>query len=74
MLAKLYPSLNPVVNEMPFCKVLILIEGMDLPIAGQCSSRPPGVGRVPVVAAVAGEERVCGYVLVSGRKITLRST
>ncbi len=29
MLAKLYPSLNPMVNEMFFCKVLILTEGIE---------------------------------------------
>lgn len=29
MLAKLYPSLNPVVNEMFFCKILILTEGIE---------------------------------------------
>lgn len=29
MLAKLYPSLNQVVNEMFFCKVLILVEGIE---------------------------------------------
>jgi predicted ATP-dependent endonuclease of OLD family len=29
MLAKLYPSLNPVVNEMFFCKVLVLTEGIE---------------------------------------------
>lgn len=29
MVAKLYPSLNPVTNEMFFCKVLILTEGYE---------------------------------------------
>lgn len=29
MLAKLYPSLNPRVNEMFFCKVLVLTEGIE---------------------------------------------
>jgi len=29
MVAKLYPSLNPVINEMFFCKVLILVEGQE---------------------------------------------
>lgn len=29
MIAKLYPSLNPVVNEMFFCKKLILVEGYE---------------------------------------------
>ena len=29
MVAKLYPSLNPVMNEMFFCKVLILVEGYE---------------------------------------------
>jgi putative ATP-dependent endonuclease of the OLD family len=29
MLAKLYPSLNPNVNEMFFCRVLILVEGIE---------------------------------------------
>lgn len=29
IIAKLYPSLNPVVNEMFFCKVLILTEGIE---------------------------------------------
>ncbi|GAA3573454.1 ATP-dependent nuclease [Snuella lapsa] len=29
MIAKLYPSLNPVVNEMFFCKKLILVEGHE---------------------------------------------
>lgn len=29
MVAKLYPSLNPIVNEMFFCKVLILVEGYE---------------------------------------------
>ncbi|SFM30359.1 AAA family ATPase [Nitrosomonas communis] len=29
MLAKLYPSLNPIVNEMFFCKVLVLTEGIE---------------------------------------------
>ena len=29
MVAKLYPSLNPVTNEMFFCKVLILTEGVE---------------------------------------------
>lgn len=29
MVAKLYPSLNPVTNEMFFCKVLILTEGIE---------------------------------------------
>lgn len=29
MVAKLYPSLNPVVNEMFFCKKLILLEGHE---------------------------------------------
>ncbi len=29
MVAKLYPSLNPVINEMFFCKVLILVEGNE---------------------------------------------
>ncbi len=29
MIAKLYPSLNPVINEMFFCKVLILTEGIE---------------------------------------------
>jgi putative ATP-dependent endonuclease of the OLD family len=29
MVAKLYPSLNPVTNEMFFCKVLILTEGLE---------------------------------------------
>lgn len=29
MLAKLYPSLNPVVSEMFFCKVLVLTEGYE---------------------------------------------
>lgn len=29
MLAKLYPSLNPITNEMFFCKVLILVEGAE---------------------------------------------
>lgn len=29
MLAKLYPSLNPSLNEMFFCRVLILVEGIE---------------------------------------------
>lgn len=29
MVAKLYPSLNPVINEMFFCKVLFLVEGQE---------------------------------------------
>ncbi len=29
MVAKLYPSLNPVINEMFFCKVLLLVEGQE---------------------------------------------
>jgi putative ATP-dependent endonuclease of OLD family len=29
MVAKLYPSLNPVMNEMFFCKILILVEGQE---------------------------------------------
>lgn len=29
MVAKLYPSLNPVLNEMFFCKVLYLVEGQE---------------------------------------------
>ncbi len=29
MVAKLYPSLNPIINEMFFCKVLILVEGPE---------------------------------------------
>jgi predicted ATP-dependent endonuclease of OLD family len=29
MAAKLYPSLNPVINEMFFCNVLILVEGQE---------------------------------------------
>ncbi|HMV42794.1 MAG TPA: AAA family ATPase [Leptospiraceae bacterium] len=29
MVAKLYPSLNPVVNEMFFCKALVLVEGQE---------------------------------------------
>ena len=29
MVAKLYPSLNPVINEMFFCKKLILVEGYE---------------------------------------------
>jgi putative ATP-dependent endonuclease of OLD family len=29
MLARLYPSLNPGVNEMFFCRVLILVEGIE---------------------------------------------
>lgn len=29
MVAKLYPSLNPVINEMFFCKVLLLVEGHE---------------------------------------------
>ncbi|QIL38320.1 AAA family ATPase [Pedobacter sp. HDW13] len=29
MVAKLYPSLNPVMNEMFFCKVLVLVEGYE---------------------------------------------
>ncbi|WP_299056924.1 AAA family ATPase [uncultured Polaribacter sp.] len=29
MVAKLYPSLNPVINEMFFCKKLILVEGHE---------------------------------------------
>jgi len=29
MLAKLYPSLNPVINEMFFCKILVLVEGIE---------------------------------------------
>ena len=29
MLAKLYPSLNPVLNEMFFCRVLLLVEGIE---------------------------------------------
>ncbi|MEI6575125.1 MAG: AAA family ATPase [Bacteroidota bacterium] len=29
MIAKLYPSLNPITNEMFFCKVLILTEGLE---------------------------------------------
>lgn len=29
MLAKLYPSLNPVISEMFFCKVLVLTEGYE---------------------------------------------
>lgn len=29
MLAKLYPSLSPEINEMFFCKVLILVEGIE---------------------------------------------
>jgi len=29
MLAKLYPSLNPIINEMFFCNVLILTEGIE---------------------------------------------
>jgi len=29
MVAKLYPSLNPIINEMFFCKALILVEGHE---------------------------------------------
>lgn len=29
MMAKLYPSLNPGINEMFFCRVLILVEGIE---------------------------------------------
>jgi len=29
MMAKLYPSLNPIINEMFFCKSLILVEGVE---------------------------------------------
>jgi len=29
MLAKLYPSLNPTVNEMFFCRVVVLVEGIS---------------------------------------------
>jgi len=29
MVAKLYPSLNPIINEMFFCKVLILVESQE---------------------------------------------
>ncbi|MEW5835052.1 MAG: ATP-dependent endonuclease [Pseudomonadota bacterium] len=29
MLAKLYPTLNPSINEMFFCRVLILVEGIE---------------------------------------------
>ncbi len=29
IVAKLYPSLNPLINEMFFCSVLILVEGME---------------------------------------------
>lgn len=29
MLAKLYPTLNPAINEMFFCKVLVLTEGVE---------------------------------------------
>lgn len=29
MVAKLYPSLNPIINEMFFCKVLLLVEGQE---------------------------------------------
>lgn len=29
MVAKLYPSLNPIINEMFFCKVLYLVEGQE---------------------------------------------
>ncbi|MEX1269637.1 MAG: ATP-dependent endonuclease [Balneolaceae bacterium] len=29
MVAKLYPSLNPIINEMFFCKILILVEGPE---------------------------------------------
>ncbi len=29
MVAKLYPSLNPIMNEMFFCKILILVEGHE---------------------------------------------
>lgn len=29
MLAKLYPNLNPVISEMFFCKVLVLVEGLE---------------------------------------------
>lgn len=29
MVSKLYPSLNPVINEMFFCKVLLLVEGHE---------------------------------------------
>lgn len=29
MIAKLYPSLNPIVNEMFFCKKLVLVEGQE---------------------------------------------
>lgn len=29
MLAKLYPSLNPGVNEMFFCRILVLVEGIE---------------------------------------------
>jgi len=29
MLAKLYPVLNPIINEMFFCKILILVEGLE---------------------------------------------
>ncbi len=29
MVAKLYPSLNPITNEMFFCKVLVLVEGLE---------------------------------------------
>jgi len=29
MLAKLYPSLNPIINEMFFCNNLILTEGIE---------------------------------------------
>lgn len=29
MVARLYPSLNPIMNEMFFCKVLLLVEGQE---------------------------------------------
>src|SRR5699024_2367275 len=29
MVAKLYPSLNPIINEMFFCKIPILVEGPE---------------------------------------------
>ena len=29
IVAKLYPSLNPIINEMFFCKVLVLVEGVE---------------------------------------------
>lgn len=29
MVAKLFPTLNPIINEMFFCKVLILVEGQE---------------------------------------------